>query len=195
MASRAAFRSVMGSSQFTVNGRECKARESKNSRFWLSDTKYQEPGLRSATRRGLTWLKPGAHVGGEDYWYSASMRRAPEASKAVSKDLDFLIRMSANCFSWWRETAWSLTISRRARKATIMAWREGQASKNSTRLMVEVSLARIRARSWAIIWATVKDSCWNSRRVTSFLRSRTCWKTRTRSTRETTSSPSVASSL
>src|ERR1700687_390991 len=64
------------------------------------------------------------------YWYSASMRRVPDSSKAVAKDLDFLIRISPNCFSWERATACSLTISRTARKATIMAWREGQASKN-----------------------------------------------------------------
>jgi hypothetical protein len=65
------------------------------------------------------------------YWYSWSMWRiAPFSSKATSKALDFLTRMSANCFSWVRSTAWSLTISRTAKNATIMAWREGQASKN-----------------------------------------------------------------
>src|SRR5579859_1650304 len=130
------------------------------------------------------------------YWYSWSMwRMAPFSSKATSKALAFFTSMSANWFSWARSTAWSLTISRTARKATIMAWREGQASKNWMRLTVEVSLERIWLRSWAIIWATVKTSWVSSMRTTSFLRSRTCWKTRTRSTRETTSSPSVPSSL
>src|SRR5712671_2549238 len=62
------------------------------------------------------------------------------------------------------------------------------------RLTVLSSLARICARSWAIIWATVNCSCCNSMRETSLRRSRTCWKTRTRSTMETTSSPSVPSS-
>ena len=36
----------------------------------------------------------------ENYWYSASMRRAPDSSKATSKDLAFLMRISPNCFSW-----------------------------------------------------------------------------------------------
>lgn len=55
------------------------------------------------------------------YWYSASMRRVPVSSKATSKALAFLTMISPNCFSWARATAWSLTISRTARNATIMA--------------------------------------------------------------------------
>ena len=81
-----------------------------------------------------------------------------------------------------------------ARNATIMAWREGQASKKRMRLTVLSSLARICARSCAIICATVNCSCRSSIRETSLRRSSTCWKTRTRSTSETTRSPSVPSS-
>src|SRR6266849_4537855 len=53
----------------------------------------------------------------------------------------------------------------------------------------------IRARKAAIICATVNSSCRNSIRETSFFRSKTCWNTFTKSTSETTSSPSVPSSL
>ena len=89
---------------------------------------------------------------------------APLASKATSKALAFFTRMSENCLSWARATAWSFTISRTARNATIIACREGQASKNSIRRTVLVVAGENLARSCAIIWATVKVGCCSSMR-------------------------------
>src|SRR5439155_11036046 len=65
------------------------------------------------------------------YLYSSSISLIPPASsKTKSNILCFLTRISPNCFSCTSATACSFTISRTARNATIIAWRDGQASKN-----------------------------------------------------------------
>src|SRR5689334_8408580 len=65
------------------------------------------------------------------YLYSSStIRNAPCSSNATSKLLPFFTTISPNIFSCTSSTACSFTISSTARNATIIACREGQASKN-----------------------------------------------------------------
>src|SRR3981189_3336179 len=131
-----------------------------------------------------------------NYLYSSSICLIPPASSnAKSNILCFRTRISPNCFSCTSATACTFTISKTAKNATIIACREGHASKNRIKFTVLSALARICARKAAIICATVNSSCRNSIRETSFFRSSTCWNTFTKSTSETTSSPSVPSSL
>src|SRR6266850_1618037 len=131
-----------------------------------------------------------------NYLYSSSICLIPPlSSNAKSNILCFRTRISPNCFSCASATACSFTISSTARNATIIACREGHASKNCTKFTALSALARICARICAIICATVNSSCRSSIRDTSFRRSSTCWNTLTKSTSETTKSPSVPSSL
>src|SRR5260370_40801395 len=66
-----------------------------------------------------------------DYLYSSSICLIPPlSSKTKSNILCFRTKISPNCFSCTSATACNFTISKTAMNATIIACREGQASKN-----------------------------------------------------------------
>ncbi len=129
------------------------------------------------------------------HWYSASMRRAPDLIEGYVEGFGFLDEDVAKLFFLDKEDGLELDHFEDGEEGDDHGVAGGAGFEELNEADGIVALARIWPRSCAIICATVKSSCGNSMRVTSFLRSRTCWKTRTRSTNETTSSPSVPSSL
>src|SRR5712692_5371746 len=122
--------------------------------------------------------------------FSGWLSGSPPA-KTTSNILCLRSRISPNSCCCTITTACSRTSSSTARNATIMAWREGQASKNTTS-RIPSSLVTRCSRNCSIICATVNCSCCSSILTTSRRRSSTCWNTLTRSTSETTSSPSAS---
>src|SRR6202162_1232134 len=113
-------------------------------------------------------------------------------AKTASNILCLRKQMSEKSSDCTSNTACMRTISRTASKATIIALRVAQVSKKSINEMGSSFEAK-RWRSRSIICAMVTVSWCSSNFLTSFLRSRICWKVFTRSTSETTNSPWTSS--